>query len=718
MFVSNKSKIMKLSLIFLPVILTICISAHSVYSQKNAWFEDNFTSEDKIWKPSAPGYTRTDFSEGTLRIGSSDNKDRTNIVLGDIFVNPAKDFAIECEIRKEIPEKNKNYGLIWGARDQESYYAFTINTDQFFQITKTVEGKEKILKKKSLCTRIDSIEEFNTIKVEKIADVLFYSINGVLVHSSDYEPFLGAKIGFIAIGKQAATIDAIRIFQENKINTVSNTARGLVKKNLGPLVNSVHQEVVPVISHDGKTLYFHVIGDSENIGDNLEYGDIWYSEKVNDSVWTKRKNIGKPLNNDVVNFIFSISPDNNTLLISGQYNEDGTYLGPGISTSYRTIEGWSNPKTAVIDKFYNKSYFNDFCLSPNRKVLLQSIERDDTQGDRDLYVSFLKEDEGWTEPLNLGPSINTLGSEITPFLSADGTTLYYSTNGRPGYGSHDIFVSRRTDDSWTAWSEPQNLGNEINTPEWDAYYTIPASAEFAYLVSEENSLGKKDIFSIRLSEELKPQPVLLIYGKVLNSKTMEPLQASIAYNNLSTNEELGIASSDPKDGGYKLILPMGNEYSFLASKKDFISQSENVDAREITEYTEIERNLYLTPIEVGQVVRLNNIFFDFDKASLKPESYPELERVIDLLNTSKTVTIELSGHTDNKGSDSYNLELSQRRVNVVRDYIIEKGIKPERLTAKGYGETKPIAQNTHPDGSDNPEGRALNRRTEFKILSK
>ncbi|MFA5403843.1 MAG: OmpA family protein [Ignavibacteria bacterium] len=211
---------------------------------------------------------------------------------------------------------------------------------------------------------------------------------------------------------------------------------------------------------------------------------------------------------------------------------------------------------------------------------------------------------------------------------------------------------------------------------------------------------------------MKPNPVVLIYGRVLNAKTNEPIEAEIKYENLSSGLEAGIANSNPNDGSYKIILPYGNNYGYSAKANGYYSVSENINLKKFSDYKEIEKNLYLAPIEIGEVVRLNNIFFDFNKYELKPESFPELDRIVKFLTDYPILEIELSGHTDNLGSHDYNQKLSENRANAVAEYLFTKGISRNRIMVIGYGETLPI------DTNDTDEGRQKNRRVEFKILKK
>lgn len=486
-----------------------------------------------------------------------------------------------------------------------------------------------------------------------------------------------------------------------------------IKENLGERINSTFDELMPVISPDGKTLYFCREGDSTNLG----YGkwkddqDIWYSIMQDDGTWSPALNIGFPLNNTYPNAVLSVTPDGNTLLLLGAYDESGK-VSPGVSMAQRTAFGWSFPQKLNIRNLKQNSSYASYFLSNDSRTLLLSIENQDSYGDRDLYVSFRQDDDSWTEPMNLGPIINTNKKDAAPFLAADGKTLYFASLGHGGYGGEDLYTSARLDDTWKNWSAPVNLGPGINTPGKDYYYIIPAKADYSYLVSSDNSLGQRDIFRLKIEAKMKPKPVVLVYGKVRNARTKDPIEAKVLYELLPEGKEAGMANSSPQSGEYKITLQSGLKFGFRAEAKGYISVNDYLDLTDIKEYTEIERNLELVPIETGEIVRLNNIFFDYDKSVLKEESFPELNRVVKFLRENPTVEIEISGHTDARGSDEYNLKLSHDRSRSVVEYLITQGVTTDRLTYRGYGESMPVATN------DTEEGMELNRRVEFKIMKK
>ncbi|WP_232793796.1 OmpA family protein [Siphonobacter sp. SORGH_AS_0500] len=346
----------------------------------------------------------------------------------------------------------------------------------------------------------------------------------------------------------------------------------------------------------------------------------------------------------------------------------------------------------------------------------------------------------------MGNDINTSGDETTPFLAADGETLYFSSNREGGLGSNDIWMSRRLDKTWKKWSKPQNLGESINTPEFDAYFTIPASGEWAYLVTATGGKGKADIVRVKFQSQTPPptqvpptiaettgqptppqtaqvsppQPtaksnsVVLLQGKLLDAKTGKvPENARIIYESLPDGTELGTATPDPNTGEYKIVLPYGKKYGIRPEIDGYVGKAQNLDLSKLGNggYLELkDRDLMVTKIEQGAKVALNNVFFETAKATLQTESFPELNRVVELMNKQKAMIVEIDGHTDSDGTEEANQKLSQDRAESVRTYLISKGIPENRVVAKGFGESRPIATN------DTPEGKQQNRRVEFVIL--
>lgn len=519
------------------------------------------------------------------------------------------------------------------------------------------------------------------------------------------------------------SIDAVAISDSSypiiaDIPTMQLLASGILIEALDKNVNSEYDELNPLLSPDGKTLYFSRRNHPENVGGASDKEDIWYSELDASGQWQLARNMGTKFNNagpNFVNTIQSTTPDGKSaiMVLGNKYMPNGKMLA-GVSISTRVNGEWGTPKALTIANDYNLAQKANYFLADNRQTLLMSVERDDSYGDRDLYVSFIKADSSWTEPLNLGDVINTAGEESAPFLASDDKTLYFSSNGFSGYGGSDIFVSRRLDDTWTNWSEPENLGPELNSPLEDLFFNIPASSEFAYYsrgVSETNT----DIFRIKLPIVRSPEPFVTVKGKIVDKGTSKPLGAKIVYERLPDGKGLGISQSNPETGEYEIRLPAGELYGLRAESTGSLSESQNLDLRDIKYDQTIERDFNLDPIGVARVeenasILLNNLFFDLEKATLRPESYPELNRIVKLMNEKPSMQIEIAGHTDTTGPDDYNLSLSKKRADSVASYLTGKGIDKSRMNVEFFGETKPMVSN------ETREGRKKNRRVEFKIL--
>jgi outer membrane protein OmpA-like peptidoglycan-associated protein len=482
-------------------------------------------------------------------------------------------------------------------------------------------------------------------------------------------------------------------------------------ESLGAAVNSEYDEVMPVIAPDSRLLFIDRKNHKDNIGGNTN-DDIWYSTLQSDGQWAVAKHLPPPLNNDSHNYVCTVTPDGNTLLLANKYVKDGKSVG-GISISNRinSLEEWTFPEEVKIEDYYNLNKYAEFFLANNKKSLLLAIQRKDSYGERDLYVSFIKADGTWSAPKNLGAIINTAGIELTPFLAADDKTLYFSSNGFSGYGETDIFVSHRLDDSWTSWSEPINAGSLLNSKDWDASCTIDAKGEYVYFTSYSNAnKASADIFRAKLPQEIRPTPVVLISGRVLNSKTQQPVSAEIIYEILAKGTEAGFAKANPTTGEYKIILPAKDVYGFWAKAKGYFPVSQNIDLTQVTDYQELIRDLFLTPIEAGQSINLNNIFFEQGSEVLLRQSYSELERVIKILKDNPLMHVQLEGHTDIEGNYTLNMKLSYARVNFIKQFFIEKGIAAERIGMRAFGDVAPITRQR------DEESKKMNRRVELRII--
>lgn len=515
------------------------------------------------------------------------------------------------------------------------------------------------------------------------------------------------SIDFVAISDGQKPIE-VKVNDSQRVNPNISTER-LTEK-----INSPYDEVNPIISPDGKRLYFGRKNDPGNVGGKKDDEDIWYSDWDDaKGEWGLAKNLGSPINNDKPNFMCSITPDGKNVLVGNIYNfgPKKVTMEEGVSMVTITPEGWSKPKALRIKGYVNEYKRANYYLCQNRKVMLMAIRAENALGGdgMDLYVSFLEPDSSWTKPLHTGKVINSIGNESAPFLAADDRTLFFSSDGFSGYGSDDIYMSRRLDDTWTKWSKPANLGKNINTGQSDIFFTLPANGDYAYFSSGGNqSNGQLDLYRLRIPDLFKPAPVIEISGRVLDKFSKKPVRAKILYENLTENLELGINESNPSNGAYKIAVPVGANYGYLAQAEGYMSVTQSLDATNLEDPQTITQDLYLMPIKKGTQIALNNIFFDYNKTDLNKESFSELNRLVDMMKKNPKMKIAIGGHTDSKGSDEYNIKLASERAEAVQNYLIKKGVAANRMSIKTLGKSDPLTAN-----EENADGAALNRRVDI-----
>lgn len=623
------------------------------------------------------------------------------------YIETKKDFSLEATFTQLDGDDDNGIGLVWGHDGKEHMNSFTFTSNGYFRIW----CADRTLGISDEWRETDNINPMgleNKLKLEQKKGFLYYYVNGKQVASTKSFPWHGKYLGFVTFTKMRLLIDDFVLAHDIRLKLPQRTETIVTKENLGPNVNSVYHEISPKISADGKTLYFGRQMSPENVGGVNDREDIWETQSADGETWSRSVNLGPPVNTPTTNNLISVSTDNNTLLF---------HVNQGFAFMHRTSSGWSELEDLGI-RFNNESDYLEGCLSSDGKAIVfvsklkaNAYYRAQVP-ERDIYVCLKQPNGTWSSPVHTGKVINSAGEEYSPFLSADGRTLYFASNGRPGYGDVDIFMSRRLSDDWKQWTEPVNLGLGINTVGFDAYYTLPASGEYGYMVSDIHTIGHDDIVRFKIPQAVKPDPVVLVSGRVLNGKTQKPLVAMIRFDDLLTRKEVGEARVNPRTGEYSIALPAGKNYGYHAAAPGYLSVNENLELVNLREYSELKKDLLLIPIEIGESIQLRNVFFVQSKSDLKPESYPELDRLVRIMKENPTIEIEIGGHTDNLGIPDANLALSEKRVAAVKQYLISKGVPAKRMTGKGYGGSKPIAP------SDTEENRQMNRRVEFKIVKK
>lgn len=470
-------------------------------------------------------------------------------------------------------------------------------------------------------------------------------------------------------------------------------------ENLGDSINSVESEYFPSLTIDGNELVF-----TRRLGDFNE--DFFHSKKQNNN-WTFAKPLTGDINTEQNEGAQNISQDGEWLVFTG-CNRPRGFGSCDIYISYLTSQGWSEALN-LGGNVNSDQWESQPCLSPDKRDLYFASRQFGGFGGSDIYVCHLQTNGKWSEPENLGPSINTPGDEQCPFIHADNQTLYFTSNYWPGYGDDDLFYTRKGPNG--AWSNPVNLGYPVNTINKEGTLFITADGKTAYYASDRSdSKGGLDIYSFELREDVRPYKTLWVKGQVFDKKTTKGLPSGVELIDLATKQTISKVQTD-ETGHYLITLPIGKDYAFNVNRKGYLFYSDNFFLSQNAPDSTYEKDIPLQPIEANASMVLNNIFFDINKYELKPASQVELDKVVQLLKDNPTIKIEISGHTDNVGKPADNLKLSNTRARAVVNYLIERGINSQRLSAAGFGETKPVADNK------SEAGRAKNRRTELKILS-
>ncbi len=524
-----------------------------------------------------------------------------------------------------------------------------------------------------------------------------------------------------------------------------NTAKQMVLNpvrvfvdNLGSRVNSEFDDYSPLISPDGITLYFtsrrplSKRAKTDRV-DHKYFENIMFSKLSGDN-WSQAQQLPGRVNSKTHEATAGISPDGRTLFvyrgdkggdIFSSRIDNGKWLKPRRMPRGITTKG--NQETSIV------------FTSDGRKTFFIS-DRPDGFGGKDIWTANLDERGRWSEPTNLGSTLNTEYDEESLFLANDNVTLYFSSQGHSSMGGFDIFKTEFRNGRWT---QPENIGYPVNTPGDDLFFVMAPDLESAfYSALQPDGYGGSDNYMVTfLGPEKQPDiplqhdliasnieplnhnlmeqqvevvtvPMTILRGKVLDEKDETPLTAVIELYDNETEELLAQFSSSAETGEYVISLPGGKNYGISVQVDEYLFHSENINISEAVVSREIINDIKLKKVEVGESIVLNNIFFDTGAATLRPESYAELGVLNKLMLDNPSIKIEISGHTDNVGSAAINQRISEQRARSVVEFLIERGIDRDRLTYKGYGFDKPIAPN------DTPEGRQLNRRTEFEIIEK
>lgn len=469
-------------------------------------------------------------------------------------------------------------------------------------------------------------------------------------------------------------------------------------RNLGDSVNSEYSEYYPTITLDGKELVFTR---------RIKMNEDFYSASKSDISWSKASPLKGNINSGYSEGAQNISQDGQWLIFTGCLFPDG--LGScDLYISLHDKDGWSKPENLGYT-INGESWESAPSLSPDKRDLYFASNKPGGYGGSDIYVSRLLPNGRYSEPENLGPEVNTAGQESCPFIHADNQTLYFTSNGHLGYGGDDLFMVKKL--GKTKWNKPVNLGYPINTVEDEGSLIVAADGLTAYYASNRSdSYGGLDLYTFELRSDIRPSKTVWVKGKVFDKKTQKGLPSTVELADLGAKETVGKVQTD-EAGNYLITLPVGKDYAFNVNRRGYLFYSENFPMDRNNADSVFNIDIALQPLEANATIVLKNIFFETKVFELKTESTTELDKVVQLLKDNPTLKIEISGHTDNIGKPEDNLKLSENRAQSVVKYLASKGIKIERLIAKGYGAVQPLATN------NTEEGRSQNRRTELKVLS-
>jgi len=482
--------------------------------------------------------------------------------------------------------------------------------------------------------------------------------------------------------------------------------------NMGENINTKNDEYLPTLTADEQTFIFtSLIPELEKdqlYGEREVYKEDFYITNKVDGKWEKAQKMPPPFNSSANEGALSISPDGRMAYFTRCNTEDG-YGSCDLYSSEKIGNDWSEPKNMGED-VNSSAWDSQPTIASDSRTLFFVSNRAGGKGGNDIWYTYKKDDGTWTKAKNVGTPINTEGDEMYPFIHPSNTTLYFSSNYHIGMGGFDIFYSNIVDGKFT---EPANIGYPVNTyADETSFIVSPSGTQAIFSTLLEGGYGKKDLYEFELYKEAQPNKVVYMKGHSYDKITNKPLSVKFEVKDINKNRLIASSLSDPKTGEYLVVLPLGADYALNAWADDYLFYSENFQLTDENKSESSQKDIFLTPIIEGESVVLNNIFFETNSAELLPSSQSELNTLIELLEKNKNIAIEISGHTDNTGTQKLNLELSTKRANSVKVYLESKGIDQNRLEAKGYGQTKPIADNS------TEEGKAVNRRTEFKIIKK
>ena len=509
-------------------------------------------------------------------------------------------------------------------------------------------------------------------------------------------------------------------------------------------INSTYDEFNPMLSPDGTTLYVTRRGHASNIAGVIDQGDIWYARSTQEG-WTPLIHAGDVINHQGLNGVVGFSADGQRMYLLNYFDSDGNgggNLRQGISVSSLVGGEWTKPERLSIKFFQNNSSHLSATISKDEKILIISMASFTTEGNEDLYVSFKKENGEWTQPKGLGNTVNTFAEEWTPFLASDNRTLYFASNGFEGFGSRDIYMTKRNEGSWINWSTPVNLGETINTEGVELGFYVPLNSKEAYFSTTQNSEGMGDIFRYPLADQFLDRAddqtiivqvkendkslideesateMVVMNFEVIDARTERPISSDAdVVMTFGPDQEIFNTRSLEGSRQFMKAFEVGTQVQVNIKAEGYLDYNSTFEVKATAiasgdEFGSAAERFMLTRKEVGTSMKIDNVLFMRGSASFSNAEVAEgeINKLIELMKNNPQMQIRLEGHTDNRGDARILKSLSEERVKTVRRYMVSQGVDKSRIDIVGYGGERPIAAN------DTPTSREINRRVEFVII--
>ncbi|MDX1907438.1 MAG: OmpA family protein [Bacteroidia bacterium] len=674
----------------LASITSLLLLSVRLIGQPVVYDTDEFDQRLRRWSCTGGSLT---WGPGYVRLLHSGGPDHA-LMLRDAYLMAGKPWSLSADMVFE-PGYNGAGGIVWSASaDADQYYALMLKPTGEVSVMAVTPAGTRTLLPWTKPRKLAKPGQPNLLSLTKQGWRLYITLGGKPVEDLPFPPVTGYRAGVIVAASGAIQVLRFAIDHPPVVIPLIEGPELIARKRpLDSVINQPHtDETAPVLGFDRHTLFF----SRADTGNPWYSGALMISRVQGDTLWGPARRISLPgntrrhapawLNRDV------------TLAVT-----DGARLLHIDTTGTLLADDWPDEMTgtAKVSTWY---------LTPDRQTLLFAAIRPDGYGDLDLYVSF-RQKGTWTPPLNLGPDINSPGRETCAWLAGDGKTLWFSTDGLPGYGRGDVWRTERLSSTWTQWASPVNLGPRINGPGWDGWYVpVPAADNHWYMASQDSLRGDFDVYGVRIPMDPVRMPLTFVRGQVTDRTTGAPVTAQVTARIISTDDST-LKSTEAPGGSYGAFLDLGKAYEVFAIAPGYYPVMDTVDVRSAKTYRETTLDLELIPLETGRTIQLEQVFFERATAVLLPTSRPELDRLVMLMLAMPGLVIEIQGHTDNIGSEDELLLLSEARARMVRSYLMARGVDPSRMVAVGFGSMHPIASN------ETPETRRLNRRVAFRILS-